>query len=74
MKCGDLISITNDVVLRHSSRSRVLITMVTHNVKDKVKMRVVGSLLESGVGLSGISILLANPRRMYEFLRYPQIR
>ena len=45
---------------------------VTDEVKGKVKMRVVGLLLESGVGLSGISKLVARHRRMYECLRYPE--
>jgi len=35
-------------------------------------MRVVGSLLESGVGLSGMSKLEARYRRMDECLRYPE--
>ena len=46
--------------------------MVTHNVKGKVKMRVVGSLLHSGVGLSGMSKLVAHYCRMDECLRYPE--
>ena len=48
--------------------------MVTHMITGKVEMRVVGSLLESGVGLYGISILMARYRRMDECLRYPEIR
>jgi len=46
--------------------------MVTHEITGRVKMRVVGSLLESGVGLSGMSKLEARYRRMDECLRYPE--
>ena len=66
IKCGDLISIIYSVELRHSFCSRVPIMMVTHKVKGKVKMRVLGSLLESGVGLSGMAKLVAHYRRMDE--------
>lgn len=66
IKCGDLNRITNGVELRHSFCSRVPIMLVTHNVKGKVKMRVVGSVLVLGsaVGLSGVSELVARYRRM----------
>ena len=46
--------------------------MVTHEITGRVKMRVVGSLLESGVGLSGMSKLEARYRRMDECLGYPE--
>ena len=48
--------------------------MVTHKIKGKAKMRVAGSLLESGVGLSEMSKLVAHYRQMYECLRYLEIR
>ena len=46
--------------------------MVTHTAKGKVEMRVVGSLLESGVGLCWMSKLVPRYRRMDEWLRYPE--
>ena len=60
--------------LRHSFYPGVPIMMVTHIVKGKIEMRVLGSLLESGVELSGMSKLVARYRRMDKCLRYPEIR